>query len=71
MVIVDKYLRLSNPITNSANQWESKLMPYILYRQNPSDFSSPPEILTTVALQYEFLRSSTSQVCWDLEYNNT
>lgn len=42
---------------------------WILYSQNSFDFSLPPEILITVALQYKLLRSSTSQVCWDLEYN--
>lgn len=63
IVIVDKYLRLSNPIINSANKWESKLVAWILYSQNPSDFSPSPEILTMVALQYKLLRSSTSQVC--------
>lgn len=63
MVIIEKYLRLSNPISNSANQWESELVPWILYSQNPSDFSPPPEILTMVALQYKLLRSSISQVC--------
>lgn len=27
VVIIEKYLRLSKPITNSANQWESELVP--------------------------------------------